>query len=88
MSRGSGITTRQLMNELGKRTVEAYEEQLRSMMGGRVGLKPKQVKDLAAGFVDGQKDMLQHLVNMGIIVYTDDPKDEKANVVGAKDGAG
>jgi hypothetical protein len=52
--------------------VSAYKKELGVVSGGRVGFKPKQVKDMVAGFEDGFRNAVQHLQGMGVILVVDD----------------
>ncbi len=67
--KGSGLTYKGIVTQLREQSAEQYDEQLRG-----VGAKAKLRGDLVAGFRDGMSAMIQHLVQMGVIVVADDPK--------------
>jgi hypothetical protein len=72
VKKGSGVTTKDVMKRLRETMAEGYRKQLEAMSGGRVGFKPKQVKDMVAGFEDGFRNAVQHLQGMGVILVVDD----------------
>lgn len=69
--RGCGFTTRRIITELRKRTVESARAELTSLLGSR-GLKKKQIDDMTAGFEDGFNAAVRHLIGMGVIVVRED----------------
>jgi hypothetical protein len=70
--KGSGVTTRDVVKTLRETMVRNYQNELAAMSGGRVGFKPKQVKDMVAGFEDGFRNAVHHLQGMGVILVVDD----------------
>lgn len=63
-TKGSGVTTRELMSKLRERVVKGYQAEL--MMAA---LKPSQREAALSGFRDGMRIMLQHLIGMGVVSY-------------------
>jgi hypothetical protein len=74
-SKGSGVTTREMMTMLRKELISQHRAHLEAM--GR-GFSKKCREDMQAGFSDGMTSLLVSLERMHIVTVYDDDKSANA----------